>query len=124
MARTNWTWRFVLLLAAVSPACPSSGNPALGRDDSSVARSDAALQGSSGSPHDVTNGSKADVQELITKWSKLNDRCRGGSGDDPATWRACSERDVLFKQIQTRGYCWGAEGQIEADKTWQKCPRH
>ena len=62
-----------------------------------------------------------DVASLLARERKLNDRCRGGSGDDPATMKACDERDVLVKKLQARGWCWGREDQIEADKKWEQC---
>jgi len=62
-----------------------------------------------------------DVASLIAKEEQLNDKCRGGSGDDPSTTKACDQRDGLFKQIEAKNWCWGKEGQLEYQKKWQKC---
>jgi hypothetical protein len=64
-----------------------------------------------------------DVAQLISSERKLNDKCRGDSGDDPATQKACDQRDALDKKLKSRGWCYGRPDQIEADKTWQPCPK-
>ena len=48
-----------------------------------------------------------DVQSLIEKTEILDDKCRGGSGDDPKTMKACDEREHIIKKIEKKGYCWG-----------------
>jgi hypothetical protein len=60
---------------------------------------------------------------LIAEEEKLNDKCRGGSGDDKATLEACDERDALYKKIEANNWCWGHDGQIGADRTWEPCHR-
>ena len=62
-----------------------------------------------------------DVASLIEKTEQLNDKCRGGSGDDPATMKACDARDALIEQIEAMNYCFGTEQQIQAEKRWQEC---
>lgn len=62
-----------------------------------------------------------DVTLLIAQAETLNDRCRGGSGDDPATEKACGERDVIFRKIKAKNWCWGHDGQVGADRTWERC---
>lgn len=64
-----------------------------------------------------------DVASLIAKEEQLNDKCRGGSGDDQATMKACEERDEIFKQIREKNWCWGKNGQFEYQKKWQKCAK-
>ncbi len=61
------------------------------------------------------------VNALKKREDQLNDKCRGGSGDDPATEKACDDRDKVFAQLKDAGWCWGTPDQIEADKTWVKC---
>lgn len=63
-----------------------------------------------------------EVMLLIAEEEKLNDRCRGASGDDKETTKACDERDSVFGEIKARGWCWGYDGQTEADKVWERCP--
>ena len=62
-----------------------------------------------------------DVALLIAQAETLNDKCRGGSGDDPATEKACGERDVVFRKIKAKNWCWGHDGQVGADRTWERC---
>lgn len=61
------------------------------------------------------------IKSLIDKEESLNNLCRGGSGDDPNTQKACEDRESLFKEIETLGWCWGPEDAIGAEKTWVKC---
>lgn len=62
-----------------------------------------------------------DVALLIAKAEALNDKCRGGSGDDPATEKVCGERDIIFRKIKAKNWCWGHDGQVGADRTWERC---
>ena len=64
----------------------------------------------------------AGIAQLVAQEAVLNDRCRGGSGDDDATGKACAARDMIFKQIEAEGWCWGHDGQAEADRDWEPCP--
>ena len=61
------------------------------------------------------------VDVLIGKETKLNDDCRGGSGDDPQTMKACEKRDAIVEELAKKGWCYGHEGQIGAEKIWEKC---
>lgn len=63
------------------------------------------------------------VHDLLAAEEKANETCRGGSGDSPATQRACAERDSYVEKLRSRGWCYGTEEQTEADKTWQLCRR-
>lgn len=58
-----------------------------------------------------------DVQPLLVREAKLNDRCR----DDPDNERACDQRDAVGKQLEKRGWCWGPDATDEADKRWMRC---
>lgn len=62
------------------------------------------------------------VVKLMKQWESLNDQCRGGSGDNPATMQACDQRDKVLGKIEAKGWCWGHEGQTGADETWESCP--
>ena len=62
-----------------------------------------------------------DISGLIKKADFLNDKCRGGSGDNPETIKSCDERDKYVDLLHNKGWCYGKASQIEADKTWQKC---
>lgn len=61
------------------------------------------------------------VDELIASYRALNSACRGGSGDDPRTQKACAERDRAVTGLQQAGYCYGRRGQIGAQMSWHRC---
>ena len=69
----------------------------------------------------ASNSPPRDVALLIAQAETLNDRCRGGSGDDPATGKACGERDAIFRKVKAKNWCWGHDDQIGADRTWERC---
>jgi hypothetical protein len=69
----------------------------------------------------AAHAQSTEVAQLITREEVVNDTCRGGSGDEPATVKACEIRDSLFKQIEAHGWCWGHEGQAEYEKDWEPC---
>ena len=64
-----------------------------------------------------------EVALLIGKEESLNDKCRGGSGDDPATARACDEREAILAEIKAKNWCWGNDGQVGADRVWERCKK-
>lgn len=67
--------------------------------------------------------SREQIKPLVLQVEALNDRCRGGSGDDPETQKICDQRDLLGQSIADKGWCWGdgSDTQIGADKQWQLC---
>lgn len=66
-----------------------------------------------------------DIQKLIEKVEILNDKCRGGSGDDPKTMKACEDRDNLILKIESKGYCWGSMNKNVSTNlyTWIPCKK-
>jgi hypothetical protein len=40
---------------------------------------------------------------LVMAWEALNEDCRGGSGDDPATMKACERRTVVSDELRVHG---------------------
>jgi hypothetical protein len=64
-----------------------------------------------------------DVAQLMAQEDALNDKCRGGSGDDGDTQKACNGRDLLYEKIKAKSWCWGHDGQSGADRTWEPCHR-
>ena len=62
-----------------------------------------------------------DIAPLLEREQWLNDKCRGGSGDDPATADYCAVRDRAAEQLQAKGWCWGPPERVEAVKKWQRC---
>jgi hypothetical protein len=70
----------------------------------------------------ASEASDLETQSLIQKEIVLNDACRGGSGDEEATQKSCAERDAVVSILQSRGWCYGTEGQAGYQRSWQKCP--
>jgi hypothetical protein len=62
-----------------------------------------------------------EIAPLLERERWLNDKCRGGSGDDPATADYCAVRDRADEELKALGWCWGAPEQIEALKEWHPC---
>lgn len=60
-------------------------------------------------------------RKMIDRANDLSSRCRGGSGDDPATHSACEERDETMVQLESKGICWGPEDAPRIDQRWIRC---
>lgn len=96
-------------------------------------KNDSDLQASTSRPQVVSESKKeavlmesvppTEVALLIAKEEKLNDKCRGGSGDDPATAKACDEREAVLAEIKAKNWCWGNDGQVGADRVWERCKK-
>ncbi|KAF1003692.1 MAG: hypothetical protein GAK36_00200 [Pseudomonas sp.] len=63
------------------------------------------------------------LPNLVGLYGSLNEACRGGSGDSPETQRYCDRRDEAYSEIESRGWCWGPDDAIGADKSWIACPK-
>jgi hypothetical protein len=61
------------------------------------------------------------VAAKIDQWFGENDACRGGSGDDEATFEACDRRDALVDDLRDLGWCYGHDGQYEYQREWEAC---
>jgi len=61
------------------------------------------------------------VEDLIKQERTLNEQCRGGSGDESSTWKACAQRDAVSDQLRKRGWCYGSPNQAEYQKEWARC---
>jgi len=61
------------------------------------------------------------VASLIQQWYDENDRCRGGSGDDPATAQACDERTITDGKIDGLGWCYGEDAEFGYEAKWARC---
>ncbi len=70
------------------------------------------------SPEKIQN---KDVILLVTKQTELDEKCRGGSSDNPETFKACEERDNLIPIIQSKGWCYGKNGQDAPEMEWHPC---
>ena len=58
---------------------------------------------------------------LIESWLAAEERCRGGAGDDPATFAACDQRDWALEKLNAAGWCYGREGESNAEFQWHTC---
>lgn len=54
---------------------------------------------------------------LFDKVEGLDERCRGGSGDNPSTLLACNERYYLLTNLEKVDWCWEDNEQTH----WRKC---
>lgn len=61
------------------------------------------------------------AEPLIDVAMKLNDQCRGGPGDDPQTHKACDARDLAFKRLKQKGWCYGQDAETMAGAKWARC---
>jgi hypothetical protein len=55
------------------------------------------------SPSALNGGGSKLQRALVTAWQALNEDCRGGHGDDPATDKACDRRTVISTQLGAQG---------------------
>ena len=65
-----------------------------------------------------------DPANLITLSDDANTRCRGGSGDEAATWTACAERTEIGERLQALGWCYGRQGEAGYQMSWHRCGRN
>ena len=57
-------------------------------------------------------------QALIDQWGRLNSACRGGSGDNPATSKACQARGVVEAKLDAAGWCYGRPNEFGNQSDW------
>lgn len=62
-----------------------------------------------------------DVAELVAASQAENELCRDQPGGSSISDSACARRDELSRQLAHKGWCWGPDDAIEADKRWMKC---
>lgn len=81
-------------------------------------------------PMPASNVSAADRQgftavqaQAVKVVQGLEEQCRGGSGDDPSTMKACDTRLAAIDRMIATGVCWGREDQYEAEYTYHLCER-
>lgn len=64
-----------------------------------------------------------DAKAIASRWEKLDQKCRGESGDSPATMKACDQREIVAAKMKPFGWCLGKTGQITADQAWHRCDK-
>jgi hypothetical protein len=60
-------------------------------------------------------------KNVLAMHAKLDELCRGGSGDDPATQVYCDARLNFEQTLAQLGYCYGIGDRVHA--AWHKCQR-
>jgi hypothetical protein len=58
---------------------------------------------------------------LLRQWDQLDEACRGGHGDDPATDLACKERARVQVQLYQTHWCYGEPEQYGYEEQWHPC---
>jgi hypothetical protein len=62
-----------------------------------------------------------EVADLLKKEQDFNNKCRDGIGSDPDKMEFCIQRDAVFDELTSKGWCWGKEGQAEYQMEWHPC---
>lgn len=58
---------------------------------------------------------------MIERWYRLNEQCRGESGDKPATMQACDQREVATARLEATGICYGRKGEFGYQMGMHRC---
>lgn len=61
------------------------------------------------------------VPELIEMWEDSNSVCRGANGGDVKVAAACLSRSVYGLALNERDWCYGRDGEANAQMTWHEC---
>lgn len=61
------------------------------------------------------------TEALLHAWVGENEACRGGSGDEAATWRACERRERVSVQLGRLGLCYGRDDEPGYRSEWHRC---
>lgn len=61
------------------------------------------------------------TEALLSAWAVENEACRGGSGDEASTWKACERREHVSAQLGRLGLCYGREGEPGYMSDWHRC---
>lgn len=77
-----------------------------------------ALSSCAAAPATQPDGSTA---RLLNQWGAANGQCRGGSGNEAATWEACERRDELSDALNREGLCYGKQTQYGYQHEWHAC---
>lgn len=63
-----------------------------------------------------------EIAIAIKRAEWLNEECREGPGDDPASRNFCDVRDRAYARLKEQAWRLGKPGDAEYQKTWQRCP--
>ena len=69
--------------------------------------------------HEVENSK--DINGLLVLEGSADNKCRGGPGNQPATYVACDERTEYVDRLHMLGMCYGQKGQAGYQLRWHRC---
>ncbi|WP_442579128.1 S1C family serine protease [Mesorhizobium sp. ASY16-5R] len=69
----------------------------------------------------VRKGAKPAVEPLLARWWDLNTACRGGSGNEAATYYACAARGTFEAALAAADWCYGRIGEYGYQNEWHVC---
>ncbi len=61
------------------------------------------------------------VAQIVAEYEPLNEKCRSGPGNDPATQDACLARNTKYTYIKASGWCWGHKDDGDGARKWVVC---
>lgn len=62
-----------------------------------------------------------EAKAVASRWTKLDQKCRGESGDKPSTMRACDQRESVGAEMKPFGWCLGKTSESTAEQDWHRC---
>ena len=61
------------------------------------------------------------TEELLKRYDAEDEGCRGGSGDNPETDRACVRREEVSARLKAAGWCFGENAAYGYQMEWRRC---
>lgn len=110
-------------LAGTRRAPPSANSSPASSDTYNAAPESTSVEHGRNQPADTRSpiDQRLDDDPMVISYEDLNDQCRGGPGDDPATITACEHREALGLRLDTRGLCKGKDGEAGYQMQWHHC---
>ena len=62
--------------------------------------------------------------DVLSIYRDVNEMCRSSTGNDLHRIAACNLREKVGRLLNSMGYCFGHQGQDEAERQWHKCVGH
>lgn len=78
-----------------------------------------AMSVNTASPANNSDAFTPEENKIIDQEEYLNDKCRGGAGDQTEAF--CAKRDDLFNQMKKINICWGPDDVAESEHHWLRC---
>ena len=116
-------------LAGARRARPSASSSSAGSDTYNAATESPRVEQGRNQPVDGPSPAdtrspvdrRADEDPMVISYERLNDECRGGSGDDPQTITTCEQRQALGRKLDARGLCKGRDDEAGYQMQWHPC---